>query len=349
LFTPIVIPGLFKDRTVRLVDGGVHDNQGTRALLDQDCERVIVSDASGQMDSQANPPHGELGVALRTNSILQARVRIAQHQELQARVRAGQLRECAFLHLRKELERDVQSASTGPGASDSASSTPGSATSYGVERRVQAALADLRTDLDSFTDREALSLMYSGYRMAKANLGNPAVPSTTWRFFDVADACSGDDPSGVPTEGLLRQLRAGAKLAFKVWHLNAWLNAVRLTMLASLAIGALGGLIWLWREKVRLPLDGRSIDVGDLAGNVLMLLVPLVLALLFPVGKAWFARMKPALNPGSVISRIITGVVMALGGWLLCRLHLWTFDRVFLRLGAVKATTAQPLNDEVSS
>ena len=345
LFTPIVIPGLFKDRTVRLVDGGVHDNQGTRALLDQDCELVIVSDASGQMDSQVNPPHGELGVALRTNSILQARVRIAQHQELQARVRAGQLRECAFLHLRKELEREVQSASTRPGVlSNTGAPVPGDVTSYGVERRVQAALADLRTDLDSFTDREALSLMYSGYQMAKANLGNPEVPSSSWRFFDVASACSGENPSELPTEGLLRHLQAGSKLAFKVWHLNAWLNAVRLLILISLAAGALGGLVWLWRGHVQFPLDGRSIDVGGYAGKMLLLLVPIGLAMVFPVGKAWFARIKPALNPGSVVSRVITGTVMALGGWFLCRLHLWTFDRVFLRLGAVK-----PRNERGSS
>ena len=43
--------------------------------------------------------------------MLQARVRISQHQELQARVRSGQLRNCVFLHLRKDLERAVQSVS----------------------------------------------------------------------------------------------------------------------------------------------------------------------------------------------------------------------------------------------
>jgi predicted acylesterase/phospholipase RssA len=338
LFTPIVIPGLFKDRIVRLVDGGVHDNQGTRALLDQDCEYVIVSDASGQMDSQANPPHSELGVALRTNSILQARVRIAQHQELQARVRAGQVRECAFLHLRKELEREVQSASARPGAASTGqSSAPGDVTSYGVERRVQAALAGLRTDLDSFTDREALSLMYSGYQMAKANLGNSAAPSTVgWRFLDLGPSCSGAKPAEPPTEGLLRHLEAGSKLAFKVWHLNGWLNAIRLLVLGSAAIAALATLVWLWRSNVDIALDHRVIPLGDIAGNLLLLLLPIVLTIAFPLGKAWIARLKPALNPGSVVSRMAMGFAMAIGGWFLCRLHLWTFDRVFLWMGSVK-------------
>ncbi|HTU64888.1 MAG TPA: patatin-like phospholipase family protein [Steroidobacteraceae bacterium] len=335
LFTPIVIPGLFKDRTVRLVDGGVHDNQGTRALLDQDCELVIVSDASGQMDSLTNPPHGELGVALRTNSVLQARVRIAQHQELQARVRAGQLRQCGFLHLRKELERDVQSASTRPGAGPvTASSAPGDTTSYGIERRIQAALADLRTDLDSFSDREALSLMYSGYQMAKANLGRPEAPTTRpWRFFAVQDACSGAKTPTRDTETLLRQLETGARLAFKVWYLNRWLNALRVLLLGTLGVGALAGLVYLWRHDVHVP---WSIPLGDAARNVLLLLIPIALAVALPVAKAWIARLKPALNPGSVVTKMVTGVVMASVGWLLCGIHLLTFDRLFLRLGAVK-------------
>jgi predicted acylesterase/phospholipase RssA len=33
---------------VRLVDGGVHDNQGTASLLEQGCSVLLVSDASGQ-------------------------------------------------------------------------------------------------------------------------------------------------------------------------------------------------------------------------------------------------------------------------------------------------------------
>ncbi len=346
LFTPIVIPELFKGRTVRLVDGGVHDNQGTRALLDQDCDVLIVSDASGQMDSLINPPHGEIGVALRTNTVLQARVRIAQHQELQARVRTGQLRDCVFLHLRKELERAVQSVSEQANVGGvEPEVAPGDTTGYGIERRVQMALAALRTDLDSFTDREALSLMCSGYQMAYKYMGamyGVDAPPEPWRFLDVADAAAGRKPpvdakpSVLRTDGLLRHLRAGSQLAFKVWHLHPALNAVRVAFLAAIGIGALGALIYLWRAHVQIALDGYRINLGSLARSVLILLVPIALAILFPVAKAWINRLKPALNPGSIVSRIAFGVVMALVGWWLCRLHLWVFDRLFLRLGRVR-------------
>lgn len=346
LFTPIVIPDLFKGRTVRLVDGGVHDNQGIRALVDQDCDVMIVSDASGQMESLVNPPHGELGVGLRTNSVLQARVRIAQHQELQARVRAGQMRECVFLHLRKDLERAVQSAS---GQSSGVADTepqmaPGDVTEYGIERRVQLALAGVRTDLDSFTDREALSLMFSGYRMADKYLGgfsHSTPPLEKWRFLDVADACVGRNQPDLRAKSLLRHLEAGSRLAFKVWHLHPALNAIRMVFLAALGLGALGGLVYLMRENVQIPLDGKRVNLGGLAKTALITLVPIALAILFPVAKAWIARVKPALNPGSVISRIAFGLIMASVGWFVCRLHLWVFDRVFLHLGRVKGQRDQ--------
>ncbi|MBI5471568.1 MAG: patatin-like phospholipase family protein, partial [Ignavibacteriae bacterium] len=52
LFEPLALPNLYEDVTVRLVDGGVHDNQGTGSLKEQDCTVMVVSDASGQMDYQ---------------------------------------------------------------------------------------------------------------------------------------------------------------------------------------------------------------------------------------------------------------------------------------------------------
>src|SRR5205823_6970603 len=49
VFEPIVVDGLYPDHTVRLADGGVHDNQGLAGLIEQSCKVFLVSDASGQM------------------------------------------------------------------------------------------------------------------------------------------------------------------------------------------------------------------------------------------------------------------------------------------------------------
>ena len=84
----------------------VCDNQGTSSLLEQDCTVILVSDGSGQMESEDKPGTGLLGVPLRSNTILQARVREAQYHELSARQRASLLRGFMFVHLKDDLDVD---------------------------------------------------------------------------------------------------------------------------------------------------------------------------------------------------------------------------------------------------
>ena len=58
VFAPLRLKNLYPNRDVLLVDGGVHDNQGTASLLEQGCTVILVSDASGQLESQAHPSSG---------------------------------------------------------------------------------------------------------------------------------------------------------------------------------------------------------------------------------------------------------------------------------------------------
>ncbi|MBT8363354.1 MAG: hypothetical protein KJP23_01525 [Deltaproteobacteria bacterium] len=92
------------DITVRLADGGVHDNREAMGLLDQDCNAIIVSDASGQIDTQDDPSRGLIGVPLRSNIILMARIREAEYRELDSRLRSSLLRNLIFIHLKKDLD-----------------------------------------------------------------------------------------------------------------------------------------------------------------------------------------------------------------------------------------------------
>lgn len=103
LFEPLMLDGLYPDRQVLLVDGGVCDNQGVVSLLEQDCTALFVSDASGQMATQNVPNAGAVGVLLRTNGVLMARIREAQCTDLAARTRAGLLRAVTFVHLKHDL------------------------------------------------------------------------------------------------------------------------------------------------------------------------------------------------------------------------------------------------------
>jgi predicted acylesterase/phospholipase RssA len=104
LFDPLNLPNLYPDNVVRLVDGGVQDNQGATALLDQGCNVLLVSDASGQMGEQQDPSKNFIGVPLRSNTILQARIRLSEFENLASRRRAS-VDGLGLLH-KKDLEKD---------------------------------------------------------------------------------------------------------------------------------------------------------------------------------------------------------------------------------------------------
>jgi hypothetical protein len=155
-----------------LPDGGVCDNQGLATLFEQDCKVILVSDASGQMESQPASSRGVLGVLLRTNDIFQARIREAQYTHLKGQHRSSLLRGFMFVHLKGDLDVDPVDwleCLDKYDASDDArpSSRRGPLTKYGIAKDIQRHLSALRTDLDSFSEAEAYALMTSGYCMTE--------------------------------------------------------------------------------------------------------------------------------------------------------------------------------------
>jgi predicted acylesterase/phospholipase RssA len=196
LFPPISLRGLYDGIDVELVDGGVHDNQGIASLLEQDCTVILVSDASGQASDVERPSRGLLGVAKRSNSILMGRVRGAQYEELADLKRSGVLRGLMVVHLKKGLPAPPHdwTGCREPYSPEDDALPPGIGSNrpdYGIDEDVQRALAELRTDLDAFSDEEAYSLMAAGYAMAKYELAR-ALPdisadaslehAVTWPF-----------------------------------------------------------------------------------------------------------------------------------------------------------------------
>jgi len=162
LFEPLILQGLYKDTTIRLVDGGVYDNQGVAGLIEQDCNVIISSDATGQMSSNQDPGGGILKPLLRTNSTLMQRVRDSQYQDLKAREISGIVKSFAYVHLKQGLDGEnidwVNSKEIGQAPADINAKTE-----YGIRKDIQELLAGVRTDLDSFSDTEAYALMTSGY------------------------------------------------------------------------------------------------------------------------------------------------------------------------------------------
>jgi len=171
IFKPIEFDNLYRDNIkLSLVDGGVHDNQGLSTLYEQECNRIIVSDASGQMSEDPRPKSNAISASLRTNSILQERIRYSQFRDLDARKKSGVVRDYLLMHFTKGLSGKVISWQQcddpyiRPDTEDENRNDEDS-TNYNIRIGIQKLLAKIRTDLDAFHHTEAAALMYSGYSM----------------------------------------------------------------------------------------------------------------------------------------------------------------------------------------
>ena len=309
---------------VRLVDGGVHDNQGIGAVLEQGCSVVLVSDASGQMEDQDQPGSGLLGVPLRSNSILQSRVRVSQYADLESRLRGGTLKGLMFVHLKKDLDTRPVDWIDCQDPSEPIVNSP--LTSYGVQKTVQRRLAAIRTDLDSFSEAEAYALMTSGYLMTAHALSKPVLgfegkeeqaPESPWTFLRIEPLMR---QPGTATP-LLRQLNVADKLAFKVWLLMR-----RLQIGAGVvALGLLGLLAVLVYGAWGTPLLRRPPTFGDVIGG-------LVAAALIAVILRTVTRLA---HNRKTVQEILVGLGMIVG-FVFARLHLHVFDRLFLHQGRLE-------------
>ena len=327
LFEPLDLPGLYEDRTVRLVDGGAHDNQGLASLLEQECTVIVVSDASGQMTSQRDPgAHGALP-ALRASTISQARVRQAQHRELEARRGASLLREVAFLHLLRGIPPAavdwVECEEPETIFGDHAREVP-EVTEYGIPSEVQKCLAGIRTDLDAFHLAEAYALMTSGYRMAahylpRAFPGAPAGhPPETWFFQQIDPVLK--DRGGTEYRRLMELLQAGSSVAGKAWKVApaaAWgVTIPALLVLALLLFPGMTGRVGLADAGPGLLLASRVMGWG------------LLLAVAgYALGHISFARRAGRL--ASQVGAAVTGVL----GFLVARAYLGVLNPAYLRAG----------------
>lgn len=214
LFTPLALTDLYKDITPLLVDGGVYDNQGISAIVYEGCTHVIVSDASGQLDFMNNLRNDPVGVTKRTNSILMNRIRNQGFEfvNLIEKSKDERINNKILLHLREGLEKPIVIPNGGLKEKESG------ITYYGINKHVQRLLSSIRTDLDSFTETEAYSLMYSGYCMTGHNLTKAFMPKTDsfvsveWNFKKVKEYCEKYN------EKFCRQLEIGKSTFFKSWN-----------------------------------------------------------------------------------------------------------------------------------
>jgi len=266
------------------------------------------------------------------------RVREAEYQDLRARVDNRALQGLFFIHTKKGLESlpiDWIDCQDTTGVPEEASDT----TDYGVDRDLQRKLAAIRTDLDSFTEVEAYSLMLSGYLMTEYEFKELDKQHKrdgelgTWGGFDI-EAPRGDWPfrkleglikepkssSDVRRTDLGQQLEVGSALAFKIWKLSPLLRS--LSWVAGVAGAVL--LVWFiytyWDKELPFP----EVSVGGLT----LFIVLLVAGIVFPLIN-W-------LDPQKVVRGYLRKALIAVAGFVLTNIHLLVFDRMFLRRGKLE-------------
>jgi len=182
-------------------------------------------------------------------------------------------------------------------------------------------LAGIRTDLDSFSDKEAFALMTSGYRMADyefekrfSNFPTSTDQPPNWGFLGVEKAMQDRSKS----EELLNLLNVGSKRAFKIWKLSRPLEILG-WILGAIALVALILACWKWSSVA-------LITLGTIGITILVL-----------IGGAIFGKtVMQIVRYRETLTQIALGVVMALAGWILARIHLHIFDRLFLLKGRLK-------------
>jgi hypothetical protein len=133
-----------------LVDGGISDNQGIEGLFGE-CDVILVSDASGQLELKHTLSTSSYSVYRRVNEIFQFQIRNKLLELLMKWREARPERSFAFIHLLVNLK-----------------SRRGSPPRVSTE--ILPALGRIRTDLDQFSPVEREALMYHGYTLIDAQL-----------------------------------------------------------------------------------------------------------------------------------------------------------------------------------
>jgi predicted acylesterase/phospholipase RssA len=328
LFQPLVLPGLYPERVVELIDGSFRDGQGMLALLEQDCNVILTSDATGHIESDRGGTAGVLVTFFRAIGILVSSLREANYHELRARRISARLRGLMYVHLKKDI--DIETVNW-IGCSESlddlnAWGAHGVLTGYGILKSSQKRLAEIRADFDSYSEAEAYSLMTSGYRMTEREFpssikGFPGYDNdrnVPWKFLEIEPVLNGEKGTEKAHEELLKLLDAAKNLQFKALALSLPLRVaaivVGLAALAALSITIAWGLFTFSAETLAMVL---KVTVAVLA------IAAFVMFFLFSV-----LRRKP-------VDYLLNLFIIAIG-FPAALFRLLITDKVYLRRGTLR-------------
>lgn len=341
LFPPLSISNMYQSPwRVQLVDGGVYDNQGLESLRDAHfyCSDLIISDASGQMRDIPSPDTRAVPVLGQVTEVLLGRVR---DEMIAQAVHNNGASNVALMHMTDGLpvmfmpHLDVNGSGGNAPRRDVDDPVPQ------LDRDTRGRISRIRTDLDSFTDTEAYSIMALGYAYAQVhvdafakNWRSPASAAQVgqWRF-SVAEAWLKQPASG-PGD-YTKQLDVAEQKFLKPYRMGMTPALAQATAIFSGSL--LGMFLVLWGVAalfVDNPLSGlwtylESVNVIDIAK---LLLIVGLLALLGRFGKAIKALSKLTHFNQMAIRVAFEALVPALAA-IPVKVYLLTIDKYFVRSG----------------
>ena len=200
-------------------------------------------------------------------------------------------------------------------------------TSYGIRKDLQALLAALRTDLDSFSNVEAFALMTSGYRMMEkvleaslSTVADPEPAPASWRFLQIEKDLRAQD-----VEPIKKVLEIGARREFKAWAL---LPGLRVATIIVFIFAALLLVLGLWPKQldeflpVALQKLGPAALIASRVAVIAIALFAFVLALL-PLRRVRVLTWRVFKSCGLLLTALIA------------RLYLLLIEPWFLKAGGL--------------
>ncbi len=219
LFDPISMGKLYGNGdTIRLLDGGVYDNQGIAALVSEECDIMITSDASKQLSEQNDPSDFRFDVLARIQDILMNKIRDSEFKIAKELRRANRVKGLAILHLKDQFANEIVHASKNP--------SPDLFENLVTKKDIREKLADVRTDLDAFHDLEAQALIQSGYEIT-THWFDTYGQQEEWKYFDRSAKRETqfdklDEKIKNDRAEVLRILSISSKILFKYLRIVQW-------------------------------------------------------------------------------------------------------------------------------
>ncbi|MGC4037193.1 MAG: patatin-like phospholipase family protein [Chitinophagaceae bacterium] len=326
MFHPMPMFGLYPEVDLQLVDGGLHDNQGIAALIEQECHNMIISDASGQLPTKNISTDNEAAIFYRTDNLLQERLRELQFMDLKERHYTYQLNQLITLHLKNDLmllpinwKYCVDPPRTL--VYSDLNQLNKVLTTYGILKTVQTYLSEIRTDLDAFNDIEANALMYSGYLQThyewnkNTNATDYSMDEQLWHFSGIREYVT----DATKASEIETVLKTANKLFFKVLYLNKVVKIIGVFVILCIALA----LIYFIARKWNAPVTNLTVK-----GLVIIIL-------LFALGYL-STTMDFILNGSAKIKKWIALLGISIFGCLASWFYLIFLNPLYKKAGIIK-------------